>query len=362
MNESKIRIAVIGCGGISTGHINAYARMSEACELTYCVDVDEEKAKAEAERTGAKWSTDYLSILDEVDAVDICTPPHLHAEMSLAAMHRGKHVLTEKVMATTLEDADEMIRVADDKDVKLMVAYVTRFQPIWQKLNEQVTGGEYGQPYMAQVRTEDNMANPAGWRKSWKTFPMGCLLSHGCHYVDQMIWNLGDVVQATCLSDDRFRKDTLGREDTAVSIYRFANGSLGNYVASWGTKHSDCHLRFAVYLEGGELILSYDPDGVRRLMLWQAGDKEGTLLMEDDPSKADLMDAFSARKNFSGECEHFIDCIVNDKTPLTDGVESKKSMEAIIAAYHGEDYGIIADLPLENVRPQMIWRRTDEVW
>ena len=96
MNESKIRIAVIGCGGISTGHINAYARMSEACELAYCVDVDEEKAKAEAERTGAKWSTDYLSILDEVDAVDICTPPHLHAEMSLAAMTAASTCLPKK--------------------------------------------------------------------------------------------------------------------------------------------------------------------------------------------------------------------------------------------------------------------------
>ncbi len=341
----RIRIAVIGCGGISRGHVAAYARMEEACELAYCVDLDGEKAKAAAETAGAEWATDYLSVLDGVDAVDICTPPHLHAEMSLAALNCGKHVLTEKVMATTLEDADEMIRVAKEQGVKLMVAYVTRYQPIWQKLHEMVAGGENGQPYLAQVRTEDYMAEPALWRKSWKSFPMGVLMSHGCHYVDQMIWNLGDVVQATSMGRDQAQWDRLAREDTAVAIFRFESGALGSYAASWGTRHTDCRLRFSVYLEGGNLVLSYDPDRVRRLTLWQNGDEKGRLIMEEDPRQADPMDAFSARKNFVGECEHFIDCIVNDRTPLTNGVESRKSMEAIAAAYHGEDYGVIADLP-----------------
>ena len=355
----RVRVAVIGCGGISRGHVAAYARMEETCELAYCVDIDGEKAKAAAEPVGSKWATDYTAVLDGVDAVDICTPPHLHAEMSLAALNLGKHVLTEKVMATTLEDADEMVRVAEDKDLKLMVAYVTRFLPIWQKLHEMVSGGEYGRPFMAQVRTEDYMAEPALWRKSWKSFPMGCLMSHGCHYVDQMIWNLGDVVQATCLSRDAAQWDKLSREDTAAAIYRFENGALGTYVASWGTRHTDCRLRFSVYLDGGNIVLSYDPDGIRRLTLWQSGDREGQVVLEQDPRKADPMDAFSASKNFVGECGHFIDCIVNDKTPLTNGRESKKSMEAIAAAYHGEDYGIIAGLPLENVQPEFIWRKRD---
>jgi predicted dehydrogenase len=349
MRESKVRIAVIGCGGISRGHVAAYKAMKESCELVYCVDIDEAKARATAEAVGAKWHTDYLQVLDAVDAVDICTPPHLHAEMSIKAMLKGKHVLTEKVMATTLEDADEMIRVADEKRVKLMVAYVTRY----------ITSGEYGQPYMAAVRTEDYMQDPALWRKSWKSFPMGCLLSHGCHYVDQMIWNLGDVAQAAAFSSDHFQWDKLGREDTAVSIYRFTSGALGNYIASWGTRHTDCRLRFAVYLEGGHLILSYDPDGIRRITMWQQGEKEGRVMMEQDPRRADQMDAYSAAKNFAGECAHFIDCIVNDKEPLTNGRESKKSMEAIIAAYHAEDNNLIATLPLENVRPQFIWRKLE---
>src|SRR5438876_10143436 len=106
MAEGPIRLALVGCGGIARGHIQAYKALAGQCRLEYCVDVDEEKPRAFAAEGGCRWSTDYESILDQVDAVDIATPPHLHAPMAIAAAGRGKHVLTEKVMATRLEDAD----------------------------------------------------------------------------------------------------------------------------------------------------------------------------------------------------------------------------------------------------------------
>ncbi|MGI8912589.1 MAG: Gfo/Idh/MocA family protein, partial [Chloroflexota bacterium] len=182
MAQRKIRVALLGCGGIAKGHIAAYQRMHDQCELVYCVDIDDAKARQFAEQAQCRWSTDYRSILEEVDAVDICTPPHLHAPMAIAAAERGKHVLTEKVMAITLEQADAMIRVAEANRVKLMVAYVTRFDPIWQCLHQAVEEGAAGRPYLVTCRTEHAPAL-ASWRASWETFPMGCLLSHGCHYV-----------------------------------------------------------------------------------------------------------------------------------------------------------------------------------
>ena len=188
----RVRIALIGCGGIARGHVEAYARMGDLCRLVACVDPDEAKAKAYAAQAGCRWAADYREVLDEVDAVDICTPPHLHAPLAIAAAGKGKHVLTEKVMATTLEDADEMIRVADASGVRLMVAYVTRFDPAWITLHDAVQGGAAGRPYLVAGRTAHH-PSLASWRASWETFPMGALLSHGCHYVDQMIWNFGDI-------------------------------------------------------------------------------------------------------------------------------------------------------------------------
>ncbi len=325
----RIRIALIGCGGIARGHIAAYTAMSDQCELRYCVDVDEAKARAFAEQGGCDWATDFASILDEVDAVDVCTPPHLHAPMAITAAGRGKHVLTEKVMATRLEDADEMIRVAEANRVKLMVAYVTRFDPAWIALHEAVQQGAAGRPYLATGRTA-HAPHLAGWRASWETFPMGAFLSHGCHYVDQMIWNFGDIVAASSMGANTVRGAALAREDTAVASFRFASGMLGSYVCSWATRHVDCGNEMSVYGTDGFLQLQFLRGGVRRVTRTVGGDVE--VLYEHDPRTAP-----QGSKNFVGECEHFIDCIVHDREPLTNGRESRKSMAAILAAYQGDD-------------------------
>ena len=327
----RVRVALIGCGGIANGHIQAYRRMAEQCELVYCVDVDEARARAFAEQGRCRWATDYRAVLDEVDAVDICTPPHLHAPMAIAAAERGKHVLTEKVMAITWEQADEMIRVAEANRVKLMVAYVTRFDPIWQRLHRAVAEGAAGRAYLVTCRTEHAPAL-ASWRASWETFPMGCLLSHGCHYVDQMIWHFGDIVAASSMGTNSVRGAGLAREDTAVATFRFANGMLGNFVCSWAATHTNLYIEFNVYGTEGFLHLTYGGDGVRRLERY-VGRKVETLY-EFDPRQPGLD---TGPKNFVGECEHFIDCIVNDREPLTNGREARKSMAAILAAYEGDD-------------------------
>lgn len=328
---SRVRLALIGCGGISRGHVAAYQSLSDVCELRYCVDVDEDKARAAAKQAGCRWHTDYTAVLDDVDAVDICTPPHLHAPMAIAAASRGKHVLTEKVMAIDLDQADEMIRVAEQHQVKLMVAYVTRYETIWQRLHEAIRAGEVGTPYLVSCRTE-HAPNLASWRSSWKTFPMGALLSHGCHYVDQMISNFGDIAAVSSMGTNRVRGAALAREDTAVAIFRFKNGMLGNFICSWAAKHTNVYIEFNVYGTDGFLRLTYDNDGVRRLQRFIG--KEGQTLLEVDPRLPETTDR---PKNFAGECAHFVDCIVNDREPLTNGRQSRKSMEAILAAYHADD-------------------------
>jgi predicted dehydrogenase len=334
---SRVRVALIGCGGIARGHVEAYRRMRDRCELVSCVDVDAAKASRFAEEGGCSWATDYRPVLDEVDAVDLCTPPHLHAPMAIAAAARGKHVLTEKVMATTLADADEMIRVAEASRVKLMVAYVTRFDPVWIRLHEAIGAGLAGQPYLVTCRTEHAPAL-AQWRREWETFPMGCLLSHGCHYVDQMIWHFGDVAAATSVGSNTVRGPALAREDTAAALFRFQIGVLGNLIVSWAARHTNLYIEFNVYGTEGFLRLTYGNDGVRRLERHVAKRAPETLY-EHDPRQPDA--GGDGPKNFVGECEHFVDCIVHDRTPLTNGREARKSMAAILAAYQGDDTGRI---------------------
>jgi predicted dehydrogenase len=249
--------------------------------------------------------------------------------MAIAAASRGKHVLTEKVMATRLEDADEMIRVAEANRVKLMVAYVTRFDPAWIALHDAIQEGAAGRPYLVAGRTAHH-PGLAPWRGSWETFPMGALLSHGCHYIDQMIWNFGDIVAASSMGTNTVRGPGLAREDTATASFRFRNGMLGSYLCSWAAEHVDCGNEMSVYGTEGFLQLRFLRDGVRRVQRF-AG-REEAVLYEHDPRSAP-----QGAKNFQGECEHFIDCIAQDTEPLTNGREARKSMAAILAAYQADD-------------------------
>jgi predicted dehydrogenase len=161
---------------------------------------------------------------------------------------------------------------------------------------------------------------------------MGALLSHGCHYVDQMIWNFGDIAAASSMGMNSVRGEGLAREDTAVAIFRFKNGMLGNFICSWAAKHTNLYIEFNVYGTEGFLRLAYDNDGVRRLQRFVG--KEGQTILELDPRHPLTTDR---PKNFAGECAHFVDCIVNDREPLTSGRQSRKSMEVILAAYQADD-------------------------
>ena len=127
-------------------------------------------------------------------------------------------------------------------------------------------------------------------------------------------------------------------EDTAAALFRFRNGMLGNLVVSWAARHTNLYIEFNVYGTEGFLRLTYDNDGARRLERHADGRVE--TLYEFDPRRPDVA-AADGQKNFVGECEHFVECIRTGREPLTNGRAARKSMEAILAAYQGDDEGRI---------------------
>ncbi|HID12013.1 MAG TPA: Gfo/Idh/MocA family oxidoreductase [Candidatus Latescibacteria bacterium] len=146
-----IHLALIGCGSISRDHLMALRVLGDRFRLIWVVDVDEEAARRVADEWGCRWTTDYRRVLEDprVDAVDIATPHHLHAEMAVASAEAGKHIFLEKPMATTLEDADRIIAAADRAGVVLMVGYVFRYRPAFRRLHDMVADGRYGRPFLA---------------------------------------------------------------------------------------------------------------------------------------------------------------------------------------------------------------------
>ncbi|MBT3378339.1 MAG: Gfo/Idh/MocA family oxidoreductase [Lentisphaerae bacterium] len=333
----RTKVAVIGCGGISRAHLNGHLACPGS-EVIYCVDIIESRAREKAEVMGCKWHTDYLAILDEVDAVDICTPPHVHAEMTVEAARRGKHVLTEKIMARTLPEARWMIDECEKADVVFMVAFVLRYRPEFELFQQTCAEGKLGQIRQAYIQTQLNMAKPAEWRQNPYDFPMGAFLSHGCHYVDQLQWCVGPIAEAMNMSHALTLNELIpGGDDTNCAIFRHQNGAVSCYVESWAIPFRTSGIRYEVYGTEGSLQLTYRSDGKRLVTLFNSDGEND--LFEFDPRKEDHMDAFGGAKDMQGQIKHFISCIQNRDLPLTHGREGIKPMQAVLAAEAAEREG-----------------------
>ena len=351
---SKVKVAVIGCGGISRAHLNGYLACPDA-DVVWCVDLDAARAREKAEVMKCQWHTDYRAVLDSVDAVDICTPPHLHAEMTVAAARRGKHVLTEKIMARTLPEARWMIDEVEKANVVFMVAFVLRYRREFELFRDACQSGQLGDLRQAYIHTQQNMANPQLWRRNPYQFPMGAFLSHGCHYVDLLLWGIGPIVETANVSHAlTLGKLIPGGDDTNCAIFRHANGAVSAYVESWAVPFPLAGIRFEAYGTKGSLQLQYLKDGRRVLSLLNAEGLKS--LYEFDPAKKDHMDAFGGAKDMQGQIAHFIGCIRNRSLPLTHGREGIRPMQAVLAATAAEKEGRTLRLDEfvnrpENTRP-----------
>lgn len=340
---NKVRLAVIGCGGISAAHINGILAEPRA-ELVYCVDTNEERAREKAEKAGCKWATDYLSILDEVDAVDICTPPHLHAQMTIVAARAGKHVLCEKIMATTLEEAERMIQATDEAGVTFMIAFVLRYRREFMILHEICQSGQLGLIHQAYAQTSMNMGMPPQeWRRSVETHPFGCFMSHGCHYVDQLIWDVGEIVETSSLGNAFTFADYIpGGDDTTCAIFKHASGAVSAYVESWATPFPLTPLKIDVYGKEGSARVEYLHDGRRIVDL---SNKDGwNRVWEYDPKDQQMLDVFGGAKDMHGQISHFVDCVITGRQPETHGREGIRAMQVIAASMEAEHTGRIVEV------------------
>jgi UDP-N-acetylglucosamine 3-dehydrogenase len=153
MLDDVIRIAIIGCGWAGIRHSAAF-RAEGGVEVTWAVDTDESRARAlQAEWPEAQIATDYREALGDpaLDAVDICLPHDLHAPVAIDSANSGKHILCEKPLAATLDQADQMIEAADAASVVLMVAENVRFEPVYLAVRDLLEDGVIGKPVLIQM-------------------------------------------------------------------------------------------------------------------------------------------------------------------------------------------------------------------
>jgi predicted dehydrogenase len=342
------RLAIIGCGDMEDAHRQVFDELGDRIEIIGTADIELARARQAAEALGAPRAvTDYAELLDEADACLIVTPHDLHHEMGMRCLAAGKHVLMEKPMAVTEQQCRELIRAASASGRTLMTAYPMRFHPVVTRLQERVAERAMGEVFQVSIYTEQHTEHPPGhWIRSAARLGGGQFFSHGCHYVDLLLWLLGRPVRGTHLGTRR-GTPWMEQEGTSNATIEFAGGAIGYHFGTWGARATRHGYAIHVHAEKGMLEADLTRGVLYAHHPWQGEAPRGGLSgrLSPDPAGAEvLMRVPADSKHLGGELRHFIDCLDTGATPLTDGPGSLQGLRVIWRLYEAERRGVIADL------------------
>jgi predicted dehydrogenase len=360
----KTKVALLGAGFITDIHFESYHRFIPEAEVVAVYARNADKAKAFAQKHNIpQWYDDLDKIINEsgCEVVDICLPNFLHAKAALSAAKAGKHVIIEKPIALTLEEADEMIAACKKANVKLMYAEELCFAPKYERVRSMVKQGAVGQLYMLK-QGEKHSGPHSDWFYDKDQAGGGVLMDMGCHAIAWFRWMLNNskAVSVYATMATVFHKGRTVCEDNSVVIVEFENGVTAVAENSWA-KHGGMDDRCEVYGTGGVVYadlfmgnaaVSYSREGYDYAM-----------------EKADTTVGWSFtiyeevfNQGYPHELKHFIECIQQDKQPLVTGEDGRAVLEIIYAAYASAAEGKKIMLPFEPKvsKPIDLWLGTNQ--
>jgi len=321
-----LRVALVGCGLISEMHVRGYAAHADRARIVACFDTDRAKAEERAGPLGAKVASSYRELLEDpnVDAVELCTPPHLHTEQVLAAAAAGKHILCQKPLARTLEECDRMIQACRDANVVFYYGEIYRTMDVGLAARAAVLAGEIGEMVGIQAtyaHWQGGAYLGTAWRYDPKISGGGQLLDGGIHHIDLMRVVGGEVAAVSCFT--RRVRPELGGEDTSVVNLHYEEGHLGSLFSSQAAALWYPGPGFAAFGTKGILTIG-GPYGA--LVLHQEGlpDRQKVLLTE-------RVDAWAAMAG------HYLDVIFNGVENLAKAEEGREDLRVVLAAYQSAE-------------------------
>jgi predicted dehydrogenase len=341
----KTRVALFGAGFSANIHAESYRRFVPGAEVVAVYSRSGKTAEAFARRHGIPaWYDDMDRLLSEarVDAADIALPNYLHHGACMKAAAAGKHIIMEKPLALTLEDADEMIGECKKRGLKLMYAEELCFAPKYERVRALVEHGAVGKVYMLK-QAEKHSGPHSPWFYKKETAGGGVMMDMGCHALAWFRWmTKNNPVKSVYASMKTVMHDT-DCEDNAVTIVEFENGVTALAENSWA-RHGGMDDRIEVYgdrglscadLFRGNSALTYSVDGYD-----YASEKAGS-------SKGWTFTVFEEAFNqgYPQELKHFTDCVREDKTPLVTGEDGRAVLELLYAAYASAKSGARIHLP-----------------
>ena len=337
--ETRLRGTAVGAGYFSQFHYEAWSRIGEV-ELVSVCDADESKAREAASKHNiASVYTDAGTMLDaeQPDFVDIITRPDSHLELVQQAASRGIHVICQKPLAATIEEAEQLLRTANEAGVRLMVHDNFRFQPWYREIKsliEQGTIGERLHSLAFQSRLGDGWQDDAYLARQpyFRDMPRFLVYETGVHFIDTFR-SLAGEIDGVFASLRKLNPNIAG-EDAGIVLFEFASGARGLWDANRYNEPNcdDPRYTFGDFLlEGNGGSIRLHSDG--RLTVQPLGEPEQEHIYEHQ------------RKNFAGDCvyftqRHFVDSLIDDAPFETSGEEYLKTLRVQEAVYRSAATGL----------------------
>lgn len=343
----NISVGIIGAGGISVFHTQAYQKLNNVNIIAVC-DINEERAREYALKYNIHHVfTDYNEMLKlkELDAVSVTTWNNGHAHISIAALKAGKNVLCEKPLAMNAIEAQEIVDVAKQTGKLLMVGFVRRFEENVKLLKKSVEAGKLGKVYFVKTGYVRKWGNPGGWFSDKKRSGGGPVIDLGVHVIDLVRYVTGKPkaisVYASTFNYLGMKPNIKGMdkynsldyseyndvEDAATALIKYDNGMTLSFETSWVLHTKESHNYLNIY-----------------------GDKAGTQMEpklefyeEEDNFFTEKTPVITVNNNFenifNSEIEHFIDCIGNGTSCINTGEDGVEIMKIIDAIYESARTG-----------------------
>jgi UDP-N-acetyl-2-amino-2-deoxyglucuronate dehydrogenase len=342
--KRNFRIGIVGCGRISQYHVDAIGKV-EGLTLAAVCDIDAARAEATGENAGVPWFTSLDTMLKdaELDIVAVCTPSGLHPEHGIAAARAGKHVVSEKPMALSLEGADALIAACDKAGTKLFVVKQNRLNPPIQLLKRAVERGRFGRIFMANVTVR--WQRPAEyyeaekWRGTWQ-YDGGAIMNQASHYVDLIQWLVGPVESVMAKTATQARK--IEAEDSGAAVMRFESGAIGVIEVNVLTYPRNYEGSITLIGETGTVRIG--GTSVNKVEHWSFAEyDDDDKLVETGVINTNPPTVYGF--GHEGYYRNVVAVLRGKGTADTDGREGRKSLALILAIYESAQTGKDVTVP-----------------
>ena len=344
-----MKYALIGCGRISPNHISA--AINNNLDIVGICDLKKERIKEKKDMfsdiANVNEYTDYKEMLEmeHPELVAIATESGEHAKIAIYCLEHGANVIIEKPIALSLDDADLIIKTAEDNNLKVCACHQNRFNKAIQKIRSAVENNDFGKIFhaTAHIRWNRNKDyyDQAPWRGTWAQ-DGGALMNQCIHNIDLIRWMMGDDIQEVYAYTDNLNHSYIEAEDLGVAVVKFKNGGYG--IIEGTNNVYPKNLEETLYIFGEKGTAKAGGSSVNKLEVWR---------FENQEEEAVLDEFSEVHKNVYGLGHtplyaDMISAISDDRKPYVDGYAGKRALELVLAIYKSASEHRPVELPISK--------------